>query len=70
MTSKKSHNVRIESEIDKYRSEGNWKKVIDLADHLKEIYPSNGMSKILYYLFLFNNKKKRKIGNVRDVFFS
>ncbi|XP_043275084.1 tetratricopeptide repeat protein 7B isoform X2 [Venturia canescens] len=41
MTSKKGHTVRIETEIDKNRSEGNWKKVIELADHLKEIYPSN-----------------------------
>lgn len=43
MTSKKGHTLRIETEIDKNRGEGNWKKVIELADHLKELYPSNGL---------------------------
>lgn len=42
MTSKKGHSLRIESEIDKNRCEGNWKKVIELAEHLKELYPSSG----------------------------
>lgn len=42
MTSKKGHTLRIESEIDKNREEGNWKKVIELAEHLKVQYPSNG----------------------------
>ncbi|XP_076241490.1 tetratricopeptide repeat domain 7 isoform X1 [Calliopsis andreniformis] len=41
MTSKKGHTLRIESEIDKNREEGNWKKVIELAEHLKVQYPSN-----------------------------
>ncbi|XP_011061172.1 PREDICTED: tetratricopeptide repeat protein 7B isoform X3 [Acromyrmex echinatior] len=41
MTSKKSHTLRIESEIDRNREDGNWKKVIQLADHLKVQYPSN-----------------------------
>ncbi|CAL7951682.1 unnamed protein product [Xylocopa violacea] len=41
MTSKKGHTLRIESEIDKNREEGNWKRVIELADHLKVQYPSN-----------------------------
>ncbi|XP_017880228.1 tetratricopeptide repeat protein 7B isoform X2 [Ceratina calcarata] len=42
MTSKKGHTPhRIESEIDKNREEGNWKKVIELAEHLKVQYPSN-----------------------------
>lgn len=41
MTSKKSHTLRIESEIDRNREEGNWKKVIELAEHLKVQYPSN-----------------------------
>nr|XP_034182983.1 tetratricopeptide repeat protein 7B isoform X2 [Osmia lignaria] len=41
MTSKKGHTLRIESEIDKNREEGNWKKVIELAEHLKTQYPSN-----------------------------
>ncbi|XP_078050609.1 tetratricopeptide repeat domain 7 [Augochlora pura] len=41
MTSKKAHALRIESEIDKNREEGNWKKVIELAEHLKVQYPSN-----------------------------
>ncbi|KAF3419860.1 hypothetical protein E2986_08195 [Frieseomelitta varia] len=41
MTSKKGHTLRIESEIDKNREEGNWKKVIELAEHLKIQYPSN-----------------------------
>ncbi|XP_015122086.1 tetratricopeptide repeat protein 7B [Diachasma alloeum] len=41
MTSKKGATLRIENEIDKYRGEGNWKKVIELADHLRELYPSN-----------------------------
>ncbi|XP_014297851.1 tetratricopeptide repeat protein 7B [Microplitis demolitor] len=41
MTSKKGQTLRIESEIDKYRGEGNWKKVIELANNLKELYPSN-----------------------------
>ncbi|KAF7989409.1 hypothetical protein HCN44_008083 [Aphidius gifuensis] len=41
MTSKKSQTLRIENEIDKNRSDGNWKKVIELADHLKDLYPSN-----------------------------
>ncbi|XP_076296118.1 LOW QUALITY PROTEIN: tetratricopeptide repeat domain 7 [Lasioglossum baleicum] len=41
MTSKKAHAPRIEIEIDKNREEGNWKKVIELADHLKVQYPSN-----------------------------
>lgn len=43
MTSKKGQTLRIENEIDKYRGEGNWKKVIELANSLKELYPSNGM---------------------------
>ncbi|KAK0159729.1 hypothetical protein PV327_010814 [Microctonus hyperodae] len=47
MTSKKGHSLRIESEIDKNRCEGNWKKVIELAEHLKELYPS---SECLAYL--------------------
>ncbi|XP_018341196.1 PREDICTED: tetratricopeptide repeat protein 7B isoform X7 [Trachymyrmex septentrionalis] len=41
MTSKKSHTLRIESEIDRNREDGNWKKVIQLAEHLKVQYPSN-----------------------------
>lgn len=41
MTSKKGHTLRIESEIDKNREEGNWKRVIELAEHLKVQYPSN-----------------------------
>ncbi|XP_011646054.2 tetratricopeptide repeat protein 7B [Pogonomyrmex barbatus] len=41
MTSKKSHTLRIESEIDRNREDGNWKKVIELAEHLKVQYPSN-----------------------------
>ncbi|XP_076663255.1 tetratricopeptide repeat domain 7 isoform X2 [Andrena cerasifolii] len=41
MTSKKGHTLRIEAEIDKNREEGNWKKVIELAEHLKVQYPSN-----------------------------
>ncbi|KAG7205179.1 hypothetical protein KM043_018269 [Ampulex compressa] len=41
MTSKKGHAFRIESEIDRNRDEGNWKKVIELADQLKVQYPSN-----------------------------
>ncbi|GAB1861018.1 Tetratricopeptide repeat protein 7B [Camponotus japonicus] len=41
MTSKKGHTLRIESEIDRNREEGNWKKVIELAEHLKVQYPSN-----------------------------
>ncbi|XP_076163530.1 tetratricopeptide repeat domain 7 isoform X1 [Ptiloglossa arizonensis] len=41
MTSKKGHIFRIEQEIDKNREEGNWKKVIELAEHLKVQYPSN-----------------------------
>ncbi|XP_033190579.1 tetratricopeptide repeat protein 7B isoform X1 [Bombus vosnesenskii] len=41
MTSKKGHTLRIESEIDKNREDGNWKKVIELAEHLKVQYPSN-----------------------------
>ncbi|XP_015591073.1 tetratricopeptide repeat protein 7B isoform X2 [Cephus cinctus] len=41
MTSKKGHTLRIENEIDKNREEGNWKKVIELAEHLKVQYPSN-----------------------------
>ncbi|XP_034940307.1 tetratricopeptide repeat protein 7B [Chelonus insularis] len=41
MTSKKVPTLRIENEIDKYRGEGNWKKVIELAEHLKDLYPSN-----------------------------
>ncbi|KAG8035973.1 hypothetical protein G9C98_003100 [Cotesia typhae] len=41
MTSKKGQTLRIENEIDKYRGEGNWKKVIELANSLKELYPSN-----------------------------
>ncbi|XP_011170761.1 tetratricopeptide repeat protein 7B isoform X4 [Solenopsis invicta] len=40
MTSKKSHTLRIESEIDRNREDGNWKKVIQLADQLKVQYPS------------------------------
>ncbi|XP_018399048.1 PREDICTED: tetratricopeptide repeat protein 7B isoform X3 [Cyphomyrmex costatus] len=40
MTSKKSHTLRIESEIDRNREDGNWKKVIQLAEHLKVQYPS------------------------------
>jgi len=42
MTSKKGHTLRIESEIDRNREDGNWKKVIQLAEHLKVQYPSNG----------------------------
>lgn len=45
MTSKKSQTLRIETEIDKNRSDGNWKKVIELAVHLKDLYPSNGNKK-------------------------
>uniref|UniRef100_A0A0C9PYD8 TTC7B_3 protein n=1 Tax=Fopius arisanus TaxID=64838 RepID=A0A0C9PYD8_9HYME len=41
MASKKGATLRIENEIDKYRGEGNWKKVIELADHLRELYPNN-----------------------------
>ncbi|XP_015180157.1 PREDICTED: tetratricopeptide repeat protein 7B isoform X1 [Polistes dominula] len=41
MTSKKSHTLRIESEIDRNREEANWKKVIELAEHLKAQYPNN-----------------------------
>ncbi|XP_011708112.1 PREDICTED: tetratricopeptide repeat protein 7B isoform X5 [Wasmannia auropunctata] len=41
MTSKKGHTLRIESEIDRNREDGNWKKVIQLAEHLKVQYPSN-----------------------------
>ncbi|EZA53912.1 tetratricopeptide repeat protein 7B isoform X2 [Ooceraea biroi] len=41
MTSKKSQTLRIESEIDRNREDGNWKKVIELAEHLKVQYPSN-----------------------------
>ncbi|XP_020283991.1 tetratricopeptide repeat protein 7B isoform X2 [Pseudomyrmex gracilis] len=41
MTSKKSQTLRIETEIDRNREEGNWKKVIELAEHLKVQYPSN-----------------------------
>ncbi|KAF7408227.1 hypothetical protein HZH68_003074 [Vespula germanica] len=41
MTSKKGHTLRIESEIDRNREEGNWKKVIELAEHLKAQYPNN-----------------------------
>ncbi|XP_043249151.1 tetratricopeptide repeat protein 7B [Colletes gigas] len=41
MTSKKGQIFRIEQEIDKNREEGNWKKVIELAEHLKVQYPSN-----------------------------
>ncbi|XP_012134838.1 tetratricopeptide repeat domain 7 isoform X2 [Megachile rotundata] len=41
MTSKKGHTLRIESEIDKNREERNWKKVIELAEHLKVQYPSD-----------------------------
>ncbi|XP_012534079.1 tetratricopeptide repeat protein 7B isoform X3 [Monomorium pharaonis] len=40
MASKKSHTLRIESEIDRNREDGNWQKVIQLADHLKTQYPS------------------------------
>lgn len=42
MTSKKSHTLRIESEIDRNREDGHWQKVIQLAEHLKVQYPSNG----------------------------
>lgn len=41
MTSKRSHNLRIEQEIDKNREDGNWNKVIELAEQLKVLYPSN-----------------------------
>ncbi|XP_043491990.1 tetratricopeptide repeat protein 7B [Polistes fuscatus] len=41
MTSKKGHTLRIESEIDRNREEANWKKVIELAEHLKAQYPNN-----------------------------
>ncbi|XP_077267937.1 tetratricopeptide repeat domain 7 isoform X3 [Temnothorax americanus] len=41
MTSKKGHTLRIESEIDRNREDGNWQKVIQLAEHLKVQYPSN-----------------------------
>ncbi|KAL0116762.1 hypothetical protein PUN28_009995 [Cardiocondyla obscurior] len=41
MTSKKGHTLRIESEIDRNREDGNWQKVIQLAEHLKAQYPSN-----------------------------
>ncbi|XP_008208439.1 tetratricopeptide repeat protein 7B isoform X1 [Nasonia vitripennis] len=41
MTSKKGQTWRIEAEIDKNREEGNWKKVIELADQLKTLCPSN-----------------------------
>ncbi|XP_066581343.1 tetratricopeptide repeat protein 7B [Prorops nasuta] len=41
MTSKKGQTLRVESEIDRNREEGNWKKVIELAEHLKQLYPSN-----------------------------
>lgn len=41
MTSKKGHTLRIESELDRNREEANWKRVIELAEHLKVQYPSN-----------------------------
>lgn len=42
MTSKKGQTLRIEAEIDKNREEGNWKKVTELAEQLRVLYPSNG----------------------------
>lgn len=42
MTSKKGQTWRIEADIDKNREEANWKKVIDLADQLKTLCPTNG----------------------------
>ncbi|XP_012272364.1 tetratricopeptide repeat protein 7B [Orussus abietinus] len=41
MTSKKGQTHRLETEIDKNREEGNWKKVIELAEHLKTLDPSS-----------------------------
>ena len=41
MTSKRSQNLRIEAEIDKNREDGNWNKVIELAEQLKILYPNN-----------------------------
>lgn len=41
MTSKRSQNLRIEAEIAKNREDGNWSKVIELADQLKVLYPSD-----------------------------
>ncbi|KAJ8670137.1 hypothetical protein QAD02_001396 [Eretmocerus hayati] len=41
MTSKKGQNWRIEAEIDRAREEGNWKRVIELADQLRTLCPGN-----------------------------
>lgn len=39
----KSGNARIEVEIERNREEGNWSKVIELAENLKEKQPEIGI---------------------------
>lgn len=35
MTTKSNKGIRLETDIEKCREEGNWKKVIELSDQLK-----------------------------------
>lgn len=52
MFSTKTQTLRIESEIDKSREEGNWIKVIELAEQLRIAYPSYGE-----LIFILNSVK-------------
>ena len=38
----RGRSYRIETEIEKSREESNWKKVVDLAEHLKLRSPDSG----------------------------
>ena len=47
MTTKSNKGMRLETDIERYREESNWKKVIELSEQLKVKHSNQGKNSML-----------------------